>query len=315
MAVADAKLELVGRGARRARAASSASGLGGLFTLEKTKETLMTKGPTKVSPYSIPGIIANLAAGQVSIALRPQGAELLHDERVLERRARHRRGERVDPPRHGATSWSPAAPRRRSRRSASPASRPCTRSRKRNDDPAHASRPFDKGRDGFVCGEGSRRPRARVAHAREEARRAHLRRGHGLRRLERRPPPHAAGAQRRGRAAVDAHGARGRAARARRDRLRQRARDVDARRRRRGVQGDRRGLRRSRDRQEALGELDEVDDGPPARRRRRGRDRGLRAHDRRRARRADDQPGRSGPASARSTTSPTRRASGAFVMR
>ena len=35
--------------------------------LEKTKQTLMEKGPQKVSPYSIPGIIANLAAGQVSM--------------------------------------------------------------------------------------------------------------------------------------------------------------------------------------------------------------------------------------------------------
>src|SRR5579862_1445366 len=52
MCVADAKLELSDE--TRARAGCFVGvGIGGLFTLEKTKETLMTKGPTKVSPYSI----------------------------------------------------------------------------------------------------------------------------------------------------------------------------------------------------------------------------------------------------------------------
>src|SRR6202034_2897596 len=37
-------------------------------TLEKTKQVLLEKGPSKISPYSIPGIIANLAAGQLSMA-------------------------------------------------------------------------------------------------------------------------------------------------------------------------------------------------------------------------------------------------------
>src|SRR5580700_8238300 len=67
MAVTDAKLELSEEGRTRAGCFVGV-GIGGLFTLEKTKETLMTRGPTKVSPYSIPGIIANMAAGQVSIA-------------------------------------------------------------------------------------------------------------------------------------------------------------------------------------------------------------------------------------------------------
>src|SRR5262249_47670507 len=67
IAVQDAKLELSEEERYRAGCFVGV-GLGGLFTLEKTKETLLSKGPTKVSPYSIPGIIANLAAGQVSIA-------------------------------------------------------------------------------------------------------------------------------------------------------------------------------------------------------------------------------------------------------
>jgi 3-oxoacyl-[acyl-carrier-protein] synthase II len=66
MAVEDAHLELTDE--ERDEAGSFIGvGLGGLMTLEKTKQTLLEKGPQKISPYSIPGIIANLAAGQVSM--------------------------------------------------------------------------------------------------------------------------------------------------------------------------------------------------------------------------------------------------------
>ncbi len=67
LALKDANLELTDE-ERELAGCFIGVGLGGLFTLEKTKQTLTEKGPTKVSPYSIPGIIANLAAGQVSMA-------------------------------------------------------------------------------------------------------------------------------------------------------------------------------------------------------------------------------------------------------
>ena len=67
MAFEDSKLELSERDRERAGCFIGV-GLCGLATLEKTKETVMAKGSSKVSPYSIPGIIANLAAGQVAIA-------------------------------------------------------------------------------------------------------------------------------------------------------------------------------------------------------------------------------------------------------
>jgi 3-oxoacyl-[acyl-carrier-protein] synthase II len=153
MAVADAKLEL--SDAERERAGCFVGvGLGGLFTLEKTKETLMAKGPTKVSPYSIPGIIANLAAGQVSIAWGLKGPSYCTTSACSS--GAHAIGEASEWIRRGRCDVMVAG-------GAEATITPVGISgfeamhalSKRNDDPAHASRPFDKGRDGFVCGEGS----------------------------------------------------------------------------------------------------------------------------------------------------------------
>ena len=66
MAIEDSQLELTDE-ERNEAGCFIGVGLGGLMTLEKTKQTLLEKGPQKISPYSIPGIIANLAAGQVSM--------------------------------------------------------------------------------------------------------------------------------------------------------------------------------------------------------------------------------------------------------
>ncbi len=153
MAIKDAQLELTDE-ERDDTGCFIGAGLGGLFTLEKTKQTLMEKGPQKISPYSIPGIIANLAAGQVSMAhgLRgpsycitsacSSGAHAIGEASEWIRRGRAQvmisggAEATVTPVGIGGFEAMYALSRR-------------------NDDPAHASRPFDKGRDGFVCGEGS----------------------------------------------------------------------------------------------------------------------------------------------------------------
>jgi 3-oxoacyl-[acyl-carrier-protein] synthase II len=153
IAVGDARLEMTD--AERERAGCFIGvGLGGLFTLEKTKETLMAKGPTKVSPYSIPGIIANLAAGQVSIAWGLKGPSYCTTSACSS--GAHAIGEAAEWIRRGKVDVMLAG-------GAEATITPVGISgfeamyalSKRNDDPAHASRPFDKGRDGFVCGEGS----------------------------------------------------------------------------------------------------------------------------------------------------------------
>src|SRR6187397_1064653 len=53
-------------------------GLGGLENLERCTLTVDHKGPGKVSPYFIPSLIANMAAGQVSIAFGFRGPSLAH---------------------------------------------------------------------------------------------------------------------------------------------------------------------------------------------------------------------------------------------
>jgi 3-oxoacyl-[acyl-carrier-protein] synthase II len=153
IAVADARLELSDE--ERPRAGCFVGvGIGGLFTLEKTKETVMTRGPTKVSPYSIPGIIANLAAGQVSIAHGLRGPSYCTTSACSS--GAHAIGEATEWIRRGRCDVMVAGGAEASITPVGIAGFEAMHAlSKRNDDAPHASRPFDKDRDGFVCGEGS----------------------------------------------------------------------------------------------------------------------------------------------------------------
>jgi 3-oxoacyl-[acyl-carrier-protein] synthase II len=153
MAVSDAKLEL--RDEARERAGCFVGvGLCGLFTLEKTKETVMTKGSGKVSPYSIPGIIGNLAAGQVAIAQGLKGPSYCTTSACSS--GAHAIGEATEWIRRGKVDVMIAGGTEATITPVGIAGFEAMLAlSKRNDDPQHASRPFDTGRDGFVVGEGS----------------------------------------------------------------------------------------------------------------------------------------------------------------
>jgi 3-oxoacyl-[acyl-carrier-protein] synthase II len=153
LAIADAKLELTDQ-ERDEAGCFIGVGIGGLATLEKTKQTLMEKGPQKISPYSIPGIIANLAAGQVSMAHNLRGPSYCTTSACSS--GAHALGEAFSWIRTGRVSVMVAGG---AEATVTPVGiggfEAMMALSRRNEDPKGSSRPFDKGRDGFVCGEGS----------------------------------------------------------------------------------------------------------------------------------------------------------------
>ena len=138
----------------------------------------------------------------------------------------------------------------------------------RNDEPERASRPFDRDRDGFVLGEGAGVVIVEeLEHAKKRGANilAELT-GYGLSSDAYHmtsPPPGGTGAVK-----AMQHTLKRAKLSAGQDRLYQRARHLDAGGRRGRDRGDQDGLRRGR--QESGGQLDQVDDGPPARRGGRG---------------------------------------------
>ncbi|NLC04836.1 MAG: beta-ketoacyl-ACP synthase II [Tissierellia bacterium] len=129
-------------------------GIGGLETLEEEHTKLMERGPKRVSPFLIPMMIANMAAGQVSMAFGLKGSSMTITTACAS--ATHALGESFRMIKHGnmdmvVTGGTEA--------SITPISLAGFGSMKalstRNEDFSRASRPFDKERDGFVMGEGS----------------------------------------------------------------------------------------------------------------------------------------------------------------
>jgi 3-oxoacyl-[acyl-carrier-protein] synthase II len=129
-------------------------GLGGLEYLYQHSITLHEKGPHKVSPYFIPTVIANLAAGQVAIALDLRGPSYCNTSACAS--SAHSVGEAFEWIRRGRTPLILAggAEATITGLGIGGFSAMFALSR-RNEEPTRASRPWDKGRDGFVCGEGA----------------------------------------------------------------------------------------------------------------------------------------------------------------
>ncbi len=152
MAVHDAELDLTEEERDRA-ACVIGVGIGGLGVIERTVEVIREKGPSKVSPYSIPAIATNLAAGQISIAHRLRGPSLCTSTACAS--SAHAIGEAFEMIRHGRASVALAGGAEATITPTCIAGfQAMFALSRRNDDPEKASRPFDKGRDGFVCSEG-----------------------------------------------------------------------------------------------------------------------------------------------------------------
>ncbi len=131
-----------------------ASGIGGIATLSEQLDVLRSRGPGRISPFLIPAMITNLAAGQVSIVTGARGPSYCVTSACAS--SAHAIGEAAETIRRG---WAKAMIVGGSEASITPigvagfnAMRALST---RNDDYAHASRPFDAQRDGFVMGEGA----------------------------------------------------------------------------------------------------------------------------------------------------------------
>jgi 3-oxoacyl-[acyl-carrier-protein] synthase II len=129
-------------------------GLGGIENLEECTLTLNSKGPKRVSPYFIPSLIANMAAGQVSIKWGLRGPSFCVTSACAS--SAHAIGEAFHLIQLGRSPVMVAGGTEATVSGIAIAgfSAMFALSR-RNHEPERASRPWDKGRDGFVCGEGS----------------------------------------------------------------------------------------------------------------------------------------------------------------
>lgn len=152
-AIKDSGLEVTPENAERI-GVNIGSGIGGLPMIEDTHGTFLEGGPRKISPFFIPGTIINMISGNLSIMFGMKGPNLavvtacttgLHAIGLSARTIAYGDADvmvcggaesTVSPLAIGGFSAAKALSTR-------------------NDDPATASRPWDKGRDGFVLGEGA----------------------------------------------------------------------------------------------------------------------------------------------------------------
>ncbi|WP_201555590.1 beta-ketoacyl-ACP synthase II [Psychrobacter sp. 72-O-c] len=130
------------------------SGIGGIQTIEDSCAMLNDKGPKKVSPFIIPGSIANMAAGIVAIKHTLKGPNLATSTACTT--ATHAIGLAARLIAYGDADVMIAGG---SEKGSSPLGMSGFAAMHalstRNDEPTKASRPFDKDRDGFVLGDGS----------------------------------------------------------------------------------------------------------------------------------------------------------------
>ena len=130
------------------------SGIGGLPLIEDMHKTLLAKGPRRISPFFIPGLIVNMCSGLVSILTGAKGPNSATATACAT--SAHAIGDAVNVIRRGEADAMIAGG---SESVVTPlaiggfaAMRALST---RNDDPKTASRPWDKDRDGFVLGEGA----------------------------------------------------------------------------------------------------------------------------------------------------------------
>jgi 3-oxoacyl-[acyl-carrier-protein] synthase II len=130
------------------------SGIGGFTTIEREHKAYLEGGPRKISPFFIPSAIINLASGQVSIRFSAKGPNLASCTACTA--SAHAIGDAYEIIRRGVADAMIAGGAEAAVCPMGVGGFAALRALStRNEDPTHASRPFDKDRDGFVLGEGA----------------------------------------------------------------------------------------------------------------------------------------------------------------
>jgi 3-oxoacyl-[acyl-carrier-protein] synthase II len=153
MAMEDSRLRVTDKNRRRIGCVTG-SGLGGLTMLEHYHRVLLEQGPKRISPFFIPGIIANMAPGQIAIEFGAKGPNLSIETACAA--SCHAIGESFRLIKEGKADAMISGGAEAvvtplalggfcSMRALST----------RNDEPEKASRPFELNRDGFVMAEGA----------------------------------------------------------------------------------------------------------------------------------------------------------------
>jgi 3-oxoacyl-[acyl-carrier-protein] synthase II len=152
-AMADSGLE-IGRDNADRVGVFIGSGIGGFSTIEREHRVLLEQGPRRISPFFIPSIIINLAAGQVSIRFGAKGPNSATATACSA--SAHAVGDAMKIIQRGDADAMIAGGSEAAITPMSVGGFAAMRALStRNDAPARASRPFDRDRDGFVIGEGA----------------------------------------------------------------------------------------------------------------------------------------------------------------
>ena len=130
------------------------SGIGGIITMLEQYDVMKERGPERVSPFLIPMMISDSAAGSLAIRTGARGPNMALATACAS--GTNALGEAAEMIRRGAADAMIAGASEAAINSLAMAGmNVMTALSTRNDDPKRASRPFDKDRDGFVMGEGA----------------------------------------------------------------------------------------------------------------------------------------------------------------
>ena len=153
-AVQDAGLEALDEDARGRVGIAIGSGIGGIITITKTEGDLNRGGPRRVSPFFVPASVVNMLAGNLSMRYGFRGPNVAIVTACTT--GVHNIGYGARTIQYGDADVMVVGGSEKATSPLTVAGFASMRALStRNDDPEHASRPWDKDRDGFVLGDGA----------------------------------------------------------------------------------------------------------------------------------------------------------------